>query len=250
MPGAIIEPMRPHRLALLGSFALAHAVAARGADRAATPAAPSPPLLTYTGARFPPPGLPEDQALLGELLTTQRDMLDHRALALRTLQRLADARADVRLAEAARAAPDEARPRLEALHGRLVEAWGRARDLLVRRWPVDPRIGCRERGIAFEVLMPMGAAGGDSPRLAGVREDARRCLSKQAVPVSQLREANAALREIVPEVWAALGASPGTDAPGAGVAPAPASAATAPPAAGTPATAPGPMQASPPNGQR
>lgn len=167
-------------------------------------AAPTPPSLTFTGKRFPPPGLPEDQTLLGELLCTQRDMLDERALGLRTVQRLGDARTDVRLAEASRAAPAEVRPALDATRRRLVEAWEQTRELLARPWPVDPRLGCRERGIAFEVLMGTATAGRVPARLVAAREDARRCLARMARPVVLLREANRRLRAAMVEADAAL----------------------------------------------
>ena len=196
------------RFAVLASLALARPGAAR-ADGFAPAGPASQPSLSYTGKPFPPPGLPEDQALLRDLIQTQGEVVGQRALGLRTIQRLADDRSEPRLAEAVRKAPPGDRDRLDALHGRFVAAWERVRDLLVRQWPVDPRMGCRQRGIELEVVMSAGLRDPASPQLATAREEARRCLARQQVPVSQLREANAELQATLPLVRAALGgASP------------------------------------------
>ncbi|HTN52826.1 MAG TPA: hypothetical protein VML50_10525 [Anaeromyxobacter sp.] len=191
------------------------ALALLAAPRAAAPAGETPgaaPALTFTGKPFPPPGLPGDQALLREMLLAHRDMLDERAWALRALQRLGDARTDLRLAEAARAAPPGDGPRLEALRARLVEAWSGAQELLTRPWPVDPRTGCRERGVAFEVLMGTASEPPGPARLVATRDQARRCLERQTVPVGRLREANRALRAALEEAQAALVGPRGTTA--------------------------------------
>jgi hypothetical protein len=153
------------------------------------PATTSAPTLTFTGKKFPPPGSPADQALLGELLVAQGNMLNQRAWAITATQRLADGEYDRRLAALQAAQPSEAAEKTERLRKRLTSAWDEVTRIMTTRWLVDGRIGCRPQAISFEVLMPAAAAK-PSERLAATRESARKCLDRQLLTVRPLEKAN------------------------------------------------------------
>lgn len=202
------------------------------ATAAAESAARGVPEMTFTGQTFPPTGSPEDQALLGSMLTAQADMLGERATAIRLMQRLKDGRYDERLAVLAKEGPPEAARHAEDLRRRLAAAWDRDRAILTSKWPVDPRLGCRERGIQFEVLMGAQPGTRAAAELPLARAYAKACLDRQLTAIRPLREATRTLVSVLSEVEAALTAARGdargveTSAGGAAAAPgsAPASA--------------------------
>ena len=165
------------------------------------PAAPGRTTLIFTGRQFPPPGTPADQALLGELLVEQGEMLNHRAWAITATQRLADGKYDARLAEVGGAAAADLRDRLR-------KAWEAVTEIMTKQWLVDPRIGCRQQGINLEGLMGPDESQAKE-RLAAAREAGRGCLSRQGLMVRPLAEANRKLDARIREADAMLGRTPG-----------------------------------------
>lgn len=148
-----------------------------------------PPALTFTGKKYPPPGSPADQALLGELLMAQGNMLNQRAWAITATQRLADGGHDKRLAALQATQPPEAAEKTERVRKRLLATWDEVSRIMTARWFVDGRIGCRPQAISFEVLMPAAEAQ-SGERLAATREGARKCLDRQMLTVRPLEKAN------------------------------------------------------------
>lgn len=167
-------------------------------------AAAATPTESYTGHPFPPPGSKDDQALLGTLLTAQASLLNGRALAVRTMQRLHDDAVLERLEQLAAAGPAEQAARLRAVRERVERAWAADRELVARPWPVDPRIGCRQEGIQLEVLMADAARPSDDKGLVAARAAARHCLDKQRAILTPLERANEELVASAAEARAAL----------------------------------------------
>ncbi|GEJ57168.1 hypothetical protein [Anaeromyxobacter diazotrophicus] len=189
---------------------------------------------TFVGRPFPPPGPPEDQALLGSMLSTHARLLDGRMLAIRTMKRLHEEDVLGRLERQAAAAP-ALDARGAAVRERLRRAWDADRELLARPWPVDPRLGCRAEGIELEVVMASAADPARARRVEAARAAARRCLARQTSVLTPLETANAALLAADGEARALLAGAAGT-APGA---PQAAHAGpAAPPAGGAPEQAP------------
>jgi hypothetical protein len=180
-------------------------------------AAPStkPPELTFTGKKFPPPGSPADQALLGELLVAQGTMLNQRAWAIKATSRLHDGAVDERLAALQAGQPPEQAGKTEGLRVRLTTSWKEVSEVMTRQWLVDGRIGCRPQAISFEVLMGP-AEGQTKERLAAARESARKCMERQMLMVRPLTQANRALDAAWRDADAALAAAPGNGAGTAG----------------------------------
>lgn len=178
----------------------------------ATASSPAPST-TFTGRKFPPPGAPEDQALLRSLLVTQAALLDGRMLAIRTMKRLHQDGIEEQLArkEAAAGAPAAAAPHRD-LRDRLKRAWDADRELVTRPWPVDPRIGCRAEGIELEVIMADAARPGGERRAQAAREAARACLERQSSVLRPLGAANRKLLDVDAEARSALA---GASEPGA-----------------------------------
>lgn len=193
--------------------------------------AASAPTTTFVGRPFPPPGPPDDQALLGSMLTTHARLLDGRMLAIRTMKRLYEDDLLGRLERQAVAAPAPSAGRGAALRERLKRAWEADRELLARPWPIDPRLGCRAEGIELEVVMADAAEPGRARRAEAAREAARRCLARQTSVLTPLEAANEALRTADTEARALLAGT-------AGVVPA-----AAPPAPLAPRAAPSPAVA-------
>jgi len=185
-------------------------------------AAAGAPASTFTGRPFPPPGTPQDQALLGSMLTTHAALLDGRMLAIRLMKRLHEDDVMGRLARQEAPAGPDAAARRRDLRERLQRAWDADRELVSRPWPVDPRIGCRAEGIELEVVM----ADAEKPgRAQAAREAAQKCLARQVSVQKPLEAANRTLLAADAEARAALArTSP----------PTPATAAQAAPAAGAP----------------
>jgi hypothetical protein len=210
--------MRRTILAALFSLAVAPILAAaEGPEPAAAPppsssaaSAPAPAVslrsqLTFTGKRFPPPGFPEDQELLGSLMDAHAAMLNERAAAIRTTQRLGDARYEEKLVALAARRPQDA-DRIDALRRRFHAAWDEVFGIMKSRWPVDGRIGCRPDAIRFEVLMQARTSEADPRGLQIARAAAKGCLVAQLSKVRPLAAANRALAAVLPEVEAALAA--------------------------------------------
>jgi hypothetical protein len=171
-----------------------------------------PSALTFTGKKFPPPGSPADQALLGDLLMAQGNMLNQRAWAIKATQRLADGGYDKRLAALQASQPAEAAEKTERVRKRLTATWDEVSRIMTARWFVDGRIGCRPQAINFEVLMsPAETRTGE--RLAATRDSASQCLDRQMLTVRPLEKANrdleAAWREANLALADATGRGPG-----------------------------------------
>jgi len=181
------------------------------------PAAPGRPTLTFTGQKFPPPGTKEDQALLGEMLVAQGEMLNHRAWAITATQRLADGKYEERIAALQAAQPPEAARATSALRERLHDSWAAVTETMTTQWLVDGRIGCRPQGIGLEVLMGPDESQAKEQR-AAAREAARKCMERQALMVRPLQTANRKLDAAVREADAALATGQGEKAtsPGGG----------------------------------
>lgn len=204
------------RSALLGLLLAAPALAQSPAPIPAVPPSAGMPVVTFTGQRFPPPGTPGDQALLGELLVAQGDMLNHRAWAITATQRLADGRYEERLAALQAAQPPEPARATSALRARLKNSWAAVTEVMTKQWLVDGRIGCRPQGIGLEVLMGPDESQAREQR-AAAREAARKCLERQALMVRPLEAANRKLYGVVREADAALATtSPGEKAASTG----------------------------------
>jgi hypothetical protein len=165
------------------------------------------PALTFTGKKYPPPGSPADQALLGELLTAQGAMLNERAWAIKATSRLHDGAYDKRLAALQESQPPEAAEKIDRLRKRLTTSWDEVAGIMTRPWLVDGRIGCRPQAISFEVLMG-SAEGQTDERLAATRDSARKCLERQMLMVRPLTKANRALDVAWREADSALAAAP------------------------------------------
>lgn len=188
--------IRPTSLALL-------ALAAAPMALPPVPPARQPPTSTFTGKQFPPPGSPEDQAFLGELLMTQADMLNQRAWAVTATHRLTDAGYGKRLGEVQATQAPEAAERTEQVRKRLAAAWDEVVGIMTAKWFVDGRIGCRPKAINFEVLMDSAEAQKNG-RLAAARASARSCLDAQALQVLPLVRANQQLDAACREAEAAI----------------------------------------------
>jgi hypothetical protein len=167
------------------------------------PSATVPPATTFTGQKFPPPGSAADQALLGELLLAQANMLAQRAWAVMATQRLHDGKYEERLAALRTGQPAEAAGKTGQLERRLVATWGEVTRILAARWPVDGRIGCRPQAISFEVLMTP-VEGDKGSRLEATRASARSCLERQQLVVRPLDKANHDLEAVWREADEAL----------------------------------------------
>jgi hypothetical protein len=191
------------RSVLLGLLLAAPALAQATAPIPAVPPGAGTPAVTFTGTKFPPPGTPGDQALLGELLVAQGDMLNHRAWAITATQRLADGRYEERLAAAQAAQPPELARATSALRERLHVSWAEVSEIMTKQWLVDGRIGCRPQAIALEVLMGPDEAQAREQR-AAAREAARKCLERQTLMVRPLEAANRKLGAAVRDADAAL----------------------------------------------
>ena len=92
-------------------------------------------------------------------------------------------------------------------------------DIMTRRWPVDPRLGCRQQGAELEVVM--GAPSDDSAhaRVPLLRKQAQACLERQLLALRPLEKANQDLPAAASEERAALARAPGVAARGASGAP-------------------------------
>jgi hypothetical protein len=172
------------------------------------PAATLPPSSTFTGKKFPPPGSPADQALLGELLEAQATMLSQRAWAITATQRLADGGYDGRLAAVQQTAEPARAEAVRSARETLTAAWNRVTGIMTGKWPVDGRIGCRPQGVDFEVLMAGDAQA--SQRLATTRASARACLDKQRPILKSLGAANRDLDAAWREARSILAGATGT----------------------------------------
>jgi len=182
------------------------------------PGKPLPPSVTFTGKKFPPPGSPADQALLGELLEAQGAMLSQRAWAITATQRLSDGGYDGRLATLQAAQAPGVAEGTGRLRARLTAAWNEVAGIMTAKWPVDGRLGCRQQAVNFEVLMAPGAAQA-SEHFSSARDSARRCLERQRLVLGPLEKANRDLDSAWREAQALL-AGPGGSGAGAAAAPA------------------------------
>jgi len=198
-------------LVLFLAAAVAVAADAPGRSLAPIPPLPAstlPPALTFTGKKFPPPGSAADQALLGDLLAAQASMLTQRAWAITATQRLADGGYDGRLAALQATQPPEAAGTTGSLRARLTAGWNEVAGIMTAQWPVDGRIGCRQQGVNFEVLMP-SVDPQASERLAATRGSARKCLERQKLVLRPLEKANRDLDVVWREAQALLAGAGG-----------------------------------------
>jgi hypothetical protein len=166
------------------------------------------PTRSFTGEKFPPPGLPEDQALIGSMLTTQASIVSDRLWAIRTMNRLHGEGVMDRLAQLAATAPPNAAARTGDLREHLKRAWDADRDLISRPWPFDPRLGCRSQGIALETVMADAHYQDNVERVKALREAARKCLERQTSVLKPLQAANSELMAVAAEARAALATAP------------------------------------------
>jgi hypothetical protein len=209
--------LRAATFVVLLSLSAGRALAQSPSPIPRVPAATGRPALTFTGQKFPPPGTQADQALLGEMLVAQGEMLNHRAWAITATQRLADGKFEERLAALQAGQPPERALTTSALRERLHDSWAAVTEIMTKQWLVDGRIGCRPQGIGLEVLMGPDGSQAREQR-AAAREAARKCMERQALMVRPLEAANRKLDAAVREADAALATGQGEKAtsPGGG----------------------------------
>ena len=214
------------------ALALVLGAAPPPAEADLVPAAPpsgvasrAPPTLSFTGSAFPPKGSPEDQELIRALLQAQAGVVAERAIAVQTTRRLATAGYDSRLAslEGSRSAQEAART--EGVRHRLSASWERVVEIMRSPWFVDPRLGCRGKGVELEVLMGANPTDPASSKLPLVRDKAKACLEAQILMLRPLERANQGLQAAISEANELLRAPGGGLRPkaGSGAPPAPAS---------------------------
>lgn len=147
----------------------------------------------------PSRGTPEDRALWAAMRDDQNQMSIERALALKLYYRLRNESEDAQLAALAKERPGLS-TQIEALRRRLYAARTASFDVLSRKWPVDPRLGCRSEmhdlGGAMEALP--GQAGGSELGLA--RDRSLRCQARLRLVLQPLRKTSRDLLAVVEDV--------------------------------------------------
>ncbi len=196
----------PRLLLLAGAALIAGPPTARPQAPAAPPPASAP--APEVDASAPPRGAPEDVALWEAMGAMHARMQTSRHWAVRTLTELQASRLDLRLDAAAKEKGPPESARLDALRGRFVEAWQKDYLVLTRRWPVDPRLGCRRQRLDLESYMEAKA-----PELAVARAESTECLARMKPPTEEMEAANRQLETVLAEVRAALGPSGPAAAP-------------------------------------
>jgi hypothetical protein len=190
-----------------GAVLLAAVAIAAPPEAAASPDLPGPPLGPEVQV---PPGTRADLLLWKRGLDSANDLVIQKSLAERQLRAFTAQRLDARLAERETAAAATERQRLRQLRVRLGTAWKDAVEVLRRRWPVDPRMSCRE---PFHHLDGAMSGGTDNRELPEARTALLACLKKLDSVLGPLGRANRALAAATAEAGAELeradaGASP------------------------------------------
>jgi len=168
------------------------------------------PKVAYGGVPFPPPGSQADQELVKGLLQAQAGITSERSIAVQTTQRLGRAGLDAKLAALQATQPAEAAQRTADLRARLHVTWARVADVVSAKWPVDPRLGCRQQGLELQSAMAVAPGAPEPPKAAGARGTARACLDRELLVLRPLERANGELPAVLGEVRTALASAPPT----------------------------------------
>jgi hypothetical protein len=197
----------------------ATSTAPAAASPAPSAAAPEP-RRTFTAKELPgPPVAPEvviptgtkaDLLLWKEAYDSQNDLVIQRVQAKALLRKFFREKHDGRLQ---RLAADSQAPDLRKLHAvrqDLGSAWREVQTVMTAKWPVDPRLSCRQQFHELEGALQALQGSSGAEGLPQARLELRGCLGKLSSVLVPLRAANGKLVAAFAEAERALTSTTGT----------------------------------------
>jgi hypothetical protein len=170
---------------LTAALALSLSLAALGETPAPGPEElPGPPLAAEVQV---PPGARADVLLWKRAIDLQNDLTVQRARGEVLLRKFLRERHDGRLAELLARAQGSDAQRLREARQHLGFAWKDVNGVMGRRWPVDPRLGCRSQFIELEGALQPGPGKGPASDLPPARLGLQACLQKLSSVLDPLR---------------------------------------------------------------